>query len=196
MARVSDERENPVASGLIALVAVAVVVGILAGIAALMLTRMFGIDDDSTVASTDPADANSLYLPEPVPTTRSSGPLITLAPSETASTPAGPATPAQTTSAAPSRTPDTSISLSPGATSVGAGEELLLTGTYESGEGAVLDIFYNVANSGWEEFPLDVNVSGGIFQTHVATYKTGTIKWRVQDASNGKKSNPVSVRHG
>lgn len=195
MARVSDEQENPVASGLIALVAVAVVVGILAGVAALVLTRMFGLDGGTAASSTDPADANSLYLPEPVPTTQASGPLITLAPTETGE-PATPAQPAPTTTSASPKPPEKTIALSPGATEVGPGEELLLTGTYEGGEGAVLDIFYNVAKSGWEEFPLDVNVSGGIFQTHVATYKTGTIQWRVQDESNGKKSDPVSVKHG
>ena len=49
---------------------------------------------------------------------------------------------------------------------------------------------------GWEEFPLDTNVSGGIFQTYVQTYKTGVIQWRVKDASTGKISNVVTVRHG
>lgn len=191
----TDEQENPVASGLIALVAVAVVVGVLAGIAVLLLTRMFGIDGDTTAASTDPADERSLYLPDPVPTTAASGPLITLAPSADESLPAQPAEPAPTTSSPPPK-PDNGISLSAGATSVGAGEELLITGTYPKGEGAVLDIFYNVAGGGWSEFPVDVNVSGGIFQTNVATYKSGTITWRVQDPSSGKQSNAVTVNHG
>lgn len=183
------------ASGLVALVAVAVVVGLLAGLAALALTKMLGVGEAS-VGTADPAAAESLYLPDPVPTTGSSGPLITLAPtgSETASTTVEPSEPAQT--ATPEQKPSQVISLSPGATSVGAGEELLLTGTYPTGEGAVLDIFYNVAGSGWKEFPLDVNVSGGIFQTKVATYKSGTIQWRVQDPESGKQSNAVSVRHG
>jgi hypothetical protein len=75
-------------------------------------------------------------------------------------------------------------------------EELMLSGTYPGGEGAVLDILYNVNGTGWEEFPLDTNVSGGIFQTYVQTYKTGVIQWRVKDSSTGKVSNTVTVRHG
>lgn len=190
-----DEQENPVASGLVALVAVAVVVGVLAGVAALALTKMLGVDGGSG-GSSDPAAAESLYLPDPVPTTAGSGPLITLAPTETETA----ATDAPSGSPSPTPTPEAKpaagIALSPGSPSVAAGEELLLTGTYPTGEGAVLDIFYNVANSGWKEFPLDVNVSGGLFQTKVATYKSGTIQWRVQDPETGKQSNPVSVRHG
>ena len=72
----------------------------------------------------------------------------------------------------------------------------MLSGTYVGGEGAVLDILYNVNKGGWEEFPLDTNVSGGIFQTYVQTYKTGVIQWRVKDASTGKISNVVTVHHG
>lgn len=195
----SQDQENPVASGLVALVAVAVVVGVLASIAAVVLARMAGVDGDSGgTSSGEVAAEDSLYLPDPVPTPAASGPLITLAPTETDE----PATrrPSPTSSATATRTPkqkpDQTVSLSAGATSVGVGEELMLTGTYQEGEGAVLDIYYNVAGGGWQEFPLDVNVSGGIFQTNVATYKTGTIKWRVQDPSSGKQSNPVSVRHG
>jgi hypothetical protein len=192
---VNDEDENPVASGLIALVAVAVVVGLLAGIGALAGTRLLGIGDNGGSSVGDPNGGRSLYLPDPIRTRDSGGPLVTLIPSETATTTAPndyyTETPVETETAQ-----ESAISLTVGSTSVEDNEELMLSGTYVGGEGAVLDILYNVNRTGWEEFPLDTNVSGGIFQTYVQTYKTGVIQWRVKDSSTGKVSNVVSVRHG
>ena len=60
----------------------------------------------------------------------------------------------------------------------------------------MLDIFYNVNNGGWEEFPLDVNVSGGMFEVYVQTWKDGAIRWRVEDASAHRVSNAITVQHG
>lgn len=192
---VNDEEDNPVASGLIALVAVAVVVGLLAGIAALAGTRLLGIDDGGGSSAGGPVGGQSLYLPDPVPTRNDGGPLVTLIPSETATTTEPndyfTETPVETETAQ-----EPAISLSVGSSSVEDNEELMLSGTYVGGEGAVLDILYNVNRTGWEEFPLDTNVSGGIFQTYVQTYKTGVIQWRVKDSSTGKISNVVTVRHG
>lgn len=191
----NDEEDNPVASGLIALVAVAVVVGLLAGIAALAGTRLLGIGGSDGSSVGGPENGQSLYLPDPVPTSESGGPLVTLVPSPSVTT-SEPndyftETPVETETAQ-----ESAISLSVGSSSVADNEELMLSGTYVGGEGAVLDIFYNVNKGGWEEFPLDTNVSGGIFQTYVQTYKTGAIQWRVKDSSTGKISNVVTVRHG
>ena len=191
----NDEEDNPVASGLIALVAVAVVVGLLAGIGALAGTRLLGIGDSNGSSGGGPQGGQSLYLPDPVRTSDNGGPLVTLVPSPSVTT-SEPndyytETPVETETAQ-----ESAISLSVGSSSVADNEELMLSGTYAGGEGAVLDIFYNVNKGGWEEFPLDTNVSGGIFQTYVQTYKTGAIQWRVKDSSTGKVSNVVTVRHG
>lgn len=191
----NDEEDNPVASGLIALVAVAVVVGLLAGIGALAGARLLGIGDDAGSSGGGADGGQSLYLPDPVRTQDSEGPLVTLVPSATVTT-SEPndyytETPVETETAK-----EPAISLSVGSSSVADNEELMLSGTYPGGEGAVLDIFYNVNKTGWEEFPLDTNVSGGIFQTYVQTYKTGVIQWRVKDSSTGKVSNVVTVHHG
>jgi hypothetical protein len=191
---VNEEDDNPVASGLIALVAVAVVVGLLAGIGALAATRLLGIGDDSGTSSGGPAGGQSLYLPPIVRTTGDPDPLFTpISPSAPTTTPDDyfTETPVETETAQ-----EPAISLSVGSSSVEDNEELMLSGTYVGGEGAVLDILYNVNKTGWEEFPLDTNVSGGIFQTYVQTYKTGAIQWRVKDSSTGKISNVVTVRHG
>lgn len=190
----NEEDDNPVASGLIALVAVAVVVGLLAGIGALAATRLLGIGDDSGTSSGGPAGGQSLYLPPIVRTTGDPDPLFTpISPSAPTTTPDDyfTETPVETETAQ-----EPAISLSVGSSSVEDNEELMLSGTYVGGEGAVLDILYNVNKTGWEEFPLDTNVSGGIFQTYVQTYKTGAIQWRVKDSSTGKISNVVTVRHG
>ena len=192
---VNDEEENPVASGLIALVAVAVVVGLLAGMGALAATRLLGIGDENGSSSGGPAGGQSLYLPPVVRTTGDPDPLFTpITPSESTSTPPNDyftETPLETETVE-----ESAISLTAGSSEVADNEELMLSGTYIGGEGAVLDILYNVNKTGWEEFPLDTNVSGGIFQTYVQTYKTGVIQWRVKDTSTGTVSNAVTVRHG
>lgn len=191
----NDEEDNPVASGLIALVAVAVVVGLLAGIAALAGTRLLGISGNGGSSVGGPEGGQSLYLPDPVRTRNSGGPLVTLIPSDTATTTEPndyfTETPVDTETAQ-----EPAISLSAGSSSVEDNEELMLSGTYVGGEGAVLDIYYKVNEDKWEEFPLDSNVSGGIFQVYVQTYKTGVIQWRMKDSSTGKISNVVTVRHG
>lgn len=191
----NDEEDNPVASGLIALVAVAVVVGLLAGIGALAGTRLLGIGGNGGSSVGDPEGGQSLYLPDPVRTPNSGGPLVTLIPSDTATTTETndyfTETPVETETAQ-----ESAISLSAGSSSVEDNEELMLSGTYVGGEGAVLDIYYKVNDDKWEEFPLDSNVSGGIFQTYVQTYKTGVIRWRMKDTSTGMVSNAVTVRHG
>lgn len=190
--RLPDREENPVLSGIVALLAVAVVVGVLAGIAAIAASRMAGIDGSSDLGGDAAGAGDTLYMPKPQKTKAAEGPLVTLAPTDTPSdtfTETAPET--ETTDPEPDDEPN--LSLTVGSTSVAAGEELMLSGTYVGGEGSVLDIYYNVNGAGWEEFPLDTNVSGGIFQTFVATWKTGRVQWRVQDDSSGKKSNAVTV---
>lgn len=190
--RLPDREENPVVSGVVALLAVAVVVGILAGIGALAATRWLGIDGSSDLDGGEPGVGDTLYMPKPEKTKAADGPLVTLAPSDS---PTGLATDTTPDEAFTEETDDAdpSLSLTVGSTSVAAGEELMLSGTYVGGEGSVLDIYYNVDGSGWEEFPLDTNVSGGIFQTFVATWKTGRVQWRVEDESSGRRSNSVTV---
>jgi hypothetical protein len=191
---VNDEEDNPVASGLIALVAVAVVVGLLAGMGALAATRLLGIGGGDGSSSGGADGGQSLYLPPIVRTSADPDPFFTPPPTESESTEQPDdftEVPIETET-----TKESPISLSVGSSTVEDNEELMLSGTYFGGEGAVLDILYNVNGAGWEEFPLDTNVSGGIFQTYVQTYKTGKIQWRVKDSSNGTRSNTVTVRHG
>ena len=189
--RLPDHDENPVVSGVVALLAVAVVVGILAGIGALAATRWLGIDGSSDLDSGEPGAGDTLYMPKPRKTAAADGPLVTLAPTDSPTDFVTQTPDEEVTEETGDADPN--LSLTVGSTSVAAGEELMLSGTYVGGEGSVLDIYYNVDRGGWEEFPLDTNVSGGIFQTFVATWKTGRVEWRVQDESSGRRSNSVTV---
>lgn len=197
----AEEEEQPVLSGLVALVAVAVVVGLLAGIAALFASRLVGVDGSSGgggSANGEPAAGDTLYLPDPVPTDPGSGPLVTLAPTDggsSSSSASESATDKPKKNKKPKK-PKTAITLSQGAFEVGPGEQLYLSGIYPGGEGSVLDIQNRVGDGSWQDFPVDVSVSDETFTTYVQTGQTGTIEWRVVDKSRKLKSNVVRVRHG
>ena len=206
-----EENDSPVANGLVALVAVALVIGLLAAIIALLGTRLVGLTGGGGGSSNGVEAGASLSLPPLEPTELDSGLLITLAPVQTptpsasSSAPLGigeSVTPSATPSASatPSSTPkaddgDHAIALQASDSSLEAGEELMLSGTYPGGEGAVLDIWYDKDGEGWQEFTLDANVYGGVFQAFVTTYKSGTFLWQVRDPETGKKSNEVRVHY-
>lgn len=191
--------ENPVVSGLVALATVAVVVGILAGIGAIVATKVVGLGDAKEAAAESTGVADSLVMPDPVPTKAGDGPLVTLAPSDTESveTTASPDDSETTESEAPEKEKKKpAITLSQGSFEVAPGEKLYLSGIYPGGEGAVLDIEYRIDRGAWTDFPIDASVSGETFSTYVETYKTGAFEWRMVDASAKKVSNVVKVRHG
>lgn len=192
----SDEEENPVVSGLVALVAVAVVVGLLAGIAVLLGTRLLGISGDTSLASDEPAAGATMYLPDPVETERAEDPAITLLPTDTETpTPReGRPAPTETTSSAAPRDASLNLSASPLAAEVG--ETVMLSGTYVNGEGSVIDIWRKVEDGAWEEFNVDAYVSGGIFQVNVQSYQPGRVAWKVRDEAGKVESDPVTVTYG
>lgn len=202
-----EENDSPVVNGLVALIAVALVIGLLAAIIALLGTRLVGLTGGGGGSGDGVAVGDSLSLPPLQPTELDSGLLITLAPEpdETSAsatdaplgigesaTPTASATP---TKDAESTKGDGNIILNAADNSAKVGDELMLSGTYRGGEGSVLGIFYNVNDEGWEEFNLDANVYGGVFQVFVSTYQSGTIEWRVEDPASGSKSNVVRVRY-
>lgn len=202
-----EENDSPVANGLVALVAVALVIGLLAAIIVLLGTRLVGLTGGGGTSSDGVAAGDSLSLPPLEPTELDSGLLITLAPVQSPSAsasdtlvPEESATPSATPSETPSAeqsdgTGDHDISLQAADSTLKAGDELMLSGTYHGGEGAVLDIWYDKDNEGWQEFNLDANVYGGVFQAFVTTYKSGTFLWQVRDAETGKRSNEVRVQY-
>ena len=95
----SEREDRPVLTGLVALVAVAVVVGLLFGLAALVGTKVLGLDDsvDASAESTAGSET-TMYLPEPEPTE-------TTAPTTTAEPQPGEAPTTHQDHARPSRSP-------------------------------------------------------------------------------------------
>ena len=66
----SQSEDRPVLTGLVALVAVAAVVGLLFGLAALFGTKVLGLDGGGVDASAEATSGSetTMYLPEPEPT--------------------------------------------------------------------------------------------------------------------------------
>jgi hypothetical protein len=186
-----DGEKHPVAAGLLALVGVGLVVGLIAGLAALAGTRMLGLGGENASAQT--TSEESLYLPRPERTTGPSGPLITLAPGETASPSAEPSEGQQ--SSKPAKKPKKEISLSVTQTSVAPMEQIDLTGVYPGGEGAILQV-QRFTSGSWQAFPVTASVSDETFTTYVQTSQSGLNRFRVTDTDSGLVSNDVSVRIG
>ncbi len=178
-----DKRDRPVLTGLIALVAVAAVIGVIGGLAALVGSKVLGIDGDAAASSEDSATSNaSLYLPEPTITSETVEP-------ETAASPT--VEPVDPSSSATS----TEISLTAGQRSVGAMQEIDLTGTYATGEGAILQV-QRFENGAWEDFPVTMPVNNQTFSTYVQTSQAGENKFRVIDTDKELFSNEVIVTVG
>jgi len=186
---VVEKEEKPILTGLVALVAVAAVVGLLLGLASLIGARVLGLSGDDS-ASGDSTRGETLYLPKPQPTESETGPLVTLAPGDPTPTDldTGPTDPA-------THKPKREISLSAGQTSVSSFEQIDLTGVYPLGEGAILQV-QRLEDGHWSDFPVTMSVGDGTFSTYVQTSRPGVNEFRVIDTDTGTKSNSVKVRVG
>lgn len=180
---------HPVITGLIALVAVGLVVGLIAGVAALVGTQVLGLGG-AEASSGDGGGKATLFLPKPQKTQSPSDPLITLAPGET------PASNDSSQAAEPSDSPTkqkTRISLSAGENSVAPMQQIDLTGVYPGGEGAILRV-QRFESGHWRDFySVTASVSGETFATYVQTSQSGRQRFRVIDTDTGAASNAVGV---
>jgi hypothetical protein len=190
-----EVEERPVLWGLVALVSVALVVGLVAALAVLGGTQVLGLGGDPEVSGEATAE-NSLYLPEPSQTDDPDEPSITLQPGEEE-------TSASSDEEAGDRKkkrkkkekPKEAISLSAGQLSVSPMQQVDLTGTYPGGEGAILQV-QRFENGSWSDFPVTVSVSNQTFSTYVQTSQPGENRFRVVDSDSGKASNEVKVKIG
>lgn len=181
---------HPVIAGLVALVGVGLAVGLIVGVAALVGTRMLGLNGDEASAQT--TSGQSMYLPKPEKTKAEDGPLITLAPDGSTES-GGQSRPSQPeTSEEPARK---QISLSASQTSVSPMEQIDLTGVYPGGEGAILQV-QRFTSGSWQDFPVTVSVSDETFSTYVQTSQSGVNRFRVVDTDTGLESNEVKVTIG
>lgn len=179
-------------SGLVALVAVGLAVGLVLGGVAVAATSVLGLgDEESTQTASDDTD---FYLPKPSPTEGPSGPLITLAPStdEEGPSESAPAEPEETEE---TEDAEGEITLSAGQTSVSPMEQIDLTGVYPGGEGAILQV-QKFSGGAWQEFPVTAVVSNETFATYVQTSFQGVNRFRVIDNDTGVASNEVKVTVG
>ena len=177
-----DTENRPVLTGLLALVGVSVAIGLLGGLAVLAGVKVTGLDGGATSSSSDSSASATFRLPKPSDT-GSSAPV----PDEAVE----PAPGTETTSEAPA----TGISLSATQQSVSPMQQIDLTGTYQAGEGAILQV-QRMENGAWSDFPVTMSVSGGTFATYVQTSRTGPNKFRVVDTDSDVVSNEVTVTVG
>ena len=178
----ADTEDRPVLTGLVALVAVAAVIGIIGGLVALFGSRVLGLDGDAAASSEESATSGaSLYLPEPTITSETVVP-------ESASPTVDPVAPSSSTAS-------TEITLSAGQQSVGAMQQIDLTGTYPAGEGAILQV-QRLEDGAWQDFPVTASVNGQTFSTYVQTGQTGENTFRMIDTDKERFSNEVIVTVG
>lgn len=184
---------RPVAAGLAALTAVAVVIGVLAGVTVLLGVKILGIGGGDATASGDgPSAGETLYLPEPAPTTAPSGPRITLDvdPEEE---PSGADDEAEE-EVEEEEKDEGELVLRTGQSAVAPMQRIDLSGSYGK-DGAILQV-QRKENGSWNDFPVTVSVRGGAFSTYVMTGKSGKTKFRVVDTDSGEESNAVTVQIG
>lgn len=183
---------HPVVTGVVALVAVGLVVGLVLGGVAFAGARLAGLGGGDGAASsteTSTEGEDRLVLPRPEETKADPNPLITLAP-----------TPGGRSSGGEPRDRDRKkdqeqereIDLSKGQDSVPVFGQIDLTGVYPDGDGRVLQV-ERFEGGSWAEFNATVAVTNGSFSTFVQSGQTGPNRFRVVDSNDGTTSNAVTV---
>lgn len=182
-----DTLGRSLATGLGALVLVALVIGGLVSLLAVGALNVVGLAGSER----GPAEEPTLYLPSPSLTpTEKPAASPTASPSATPS-PAASATPSpsSTPSKKPKKRPGITLTASP--STVGSYEQINLLGSYPGGNGAVLQV--QRREGGWVDFPTTATVQGGRFGTYVESGRTGRNYFRVVDEATGRASEPVTV---
>ena len=179
----SADEQRPVISGLLALVGVALAVGLVTGLAVLAGAHVLGLGGGHAAVAGDPGA--TLYLPKPQKTKASDGPSITLGSSATAVS--------GQTSSPTIHKPKKRISLQAGETTVAPMGRIDLTGTYPGGEGAVLNV-QKFSNGTWQDFySISASVTNSTFQTYIQTGTPGPNRFRMIDSDTKLTSNEVKV---
>jgi hypothetical protein len=184
-----ERGERPVLWGLVAFVAVTVVLGLVLGGGAVAAAKVLGVDGSSSDGGT-PIATDSLIVPKLTPGETDGEAQPTLLPEPSTSTPPS-SSPSSATTDPATRT--LKISLSAGETQVAAMQQIDLTGTYPGGEGAILQVQQFSAGS-WTDFPVTVSVSNEQFATFIQTGQVGPNRFRVIDTDTKATSNVVRVK--
>jgi hypothetical protein len=168
-----------------AMVAVALVLGLVVGLVALGAAHVAGMTGAESAAPSEPA---SVYIPRYRPTE-----------------PAAPARPKpRDGGASPARRGDDAkpkprsqgFTLRAGPVRVSPGERINLTGDYR-GRGSTLEVQRREAGGAWADFAgVTASVSGGSYQTWVQTSRTGAMRFRMYSPASRRTSNVVVVTVG
>ncbi|GAA4819542.1 hypothetical protein ACFQ0K_10875 [Nocardioides caeni] len=195
----SPKFDRPVLNGLVALVAVALGVGLILGLVALLASSQLGLGDSDSAVADGSGQRESMSIPEQFESAES-GPRITLAtedpdesedPEESEDESEEP-TATETTEDV---VEDDEISLQAASTTVTAGERIYFSGVYPAGEGAILWV-QRYENDTWSDFPASVGVTNGTFSSYVFTGVSGLNRFRVIDRDTGTASNEIRVTVG
>ncbi len=178
----ADRTDRPVLSGVLALLAVALGVGLILGLGALVVTRMAGIGGGDGDAAD--GDGASMYLPAPEKTD-----------SPQASRSGDGGKKGDEPSGEESEEAQPTIVLNAGQDAVAPMQQIDLSGNYPGGDGAILRV-QRFESGKWIDFPVTASVSNGSFTTYVQTGQGGVNKFRMFDADAGDASNAVKVRVG
>jgi hypothetical protein len=183
---VRSDEERPVIAGLLALIGVAVAVGLIAAVAVVGGAHMLGLGDGHAAVIGGDAGA-TMVVPKPQKTHPASGPSITLGSNPTSSS--------SDQSPPPKiKTAKKRISLQAGQSAVPAMGRIDLTGTYPGAEGAVLNV-QKFSNGSWQDFySISATVTNGTFSTYIQTGTSGVNRFRVIDSDSKLASNEVRVR--
>lgn len=187
MARDDDEDvpwTRQLAVGVGVLVAVALVIGGVMSVVALGAAKVTGLGGSHASATARP----SLYFPSDDPTTTPES-----FPDPDGSDEPSPSPSRKSPSAKPSQK-TRAITLQAFPQQVPPNERINLTGVYQGGEGARLQV--QRFENGWVDFPVSTSVSGGAFTTYIYTGRSGPNRFRVIDKEADRASNPVRVRVG
>lgn len=199
---------RPVVTGLGALVAVSLAIGLVIGLVVLGATKFLGGDGGTDTAAETPRRA----LPELAitdeertdlhlrPTPNAPGDGADEAGDEAGDGAGGedPDDEDETDRKRKKKKDDAEpeISLSASPTQVSAMGRIDLTGVYPGAEGVTLEVQRRV-DGRWESFSgVTARVSGGTFSTWVQTGRSGPNRFRVYDADADLASKPVTVRVG
>ncbi len=181
-------RTRTVLAAVGAMVAVALVLGLVVGLVALGAAHVAGVTGSDSAAPSEPA---SLYMPRYRPT-RSAGEQLPGRPKRSG---AG-ASPSPDRRGGQKPPKNDGFTLRAGPVRVSPGERINLTGDYR-GRGSVLAVQRKEAGGVWADFAgVTASVSGGSYQTWVQTSRTGAMKFRMQSPDSGRTSNVVTVRVG
>lgn len=185
-----EQKQHPVRSGLTALLAVGLAVGLFLGIVAFLGFQVLGIGGGSADDGKTAAGA-SLYLPTPSDATSNVGPVVSLAPAQPSDGYSSLPADLGGSSTAP---PSGALTLSTPQLSVGPGQRIELTGSGPEGHTLVVQ---RLQNGAWVNFAgVVATVRAGVFQTWVQTSQAGQQQWRMLDPNGNATSNPVTVTVG